>query len=169
MAEAWPCFTSPRLHKSAGQAEAAQQHSLLLWILDIATLALHPPPSISASVPPHNHDRPAAHLAATSACLLQCFPARSDDSSSDSTRLRQRGTRFLGDGETKIAPQRSSSVAPAVARYLNLLDVVVVTYTSLFCSTVDTAWRLARGWAAVEWAWWRPADDGEVPQQFKPV
>ena len=96
----------------------------------------NPPPSISASVPPHNHDHPTAHLAATSACLLQCFPAPSDDSSSDSTRLRQRGTRFLGDGETKIAPQRSSSVAPAVARYLNLLDVVVVTYTSLFCSTV---------------------------------
>ena len=59
-------------------------------------------------------------------------------------------------------------MAPAVARYLNLLDVVVVTYTSLFCSTVDTAWPVAA--AAVEWwAWWRPADDGEVPQQFKPV
>ena len=168
MAEAWPCFTSPRLHKSAGQQQ--QHSSILCRFRSWTSRPLPPPPSISASIPPHNHDHPAAQLAATSACLLQCFPARSDDSSSDSTRLRQRGTRFLGDGETKIAAQRSSSVAPAVARYLNLLDVVVVTYTSLFCSTVDTAWRLARGWAAVEWwAWWRPADDGEVPQQFKPV
>ena len=168
MAEAWPCFTSPRLHKSAGQAGAAQQHSLLLWILDIATPASSTKHLRRISTSSQSRS-PRGALGRTSACLLQCFPARSDDSSSDSTRLRQRGTRFLGDGETKIAAQRSSSVAPAVARYLNLLDVVVVTYTSLFCSTVDTAWRLARGWAAVEWwAWWRPADDG-VPQQFKPV
>ena len=36
-------------------------------------------------------------------------------------------------------------------------------YTSLFCSSVDTAWPVPPRAAAVEWwAWWRPADDGNV-------
>ena len=99
----------------------------------------NPPPSISASVPPNNRDHPAAHLAAhLRAC---CSVSPPGAMTHPQTRHGSgSGTRFLGDGETKIAAQRGSSVAPAVARYLNLLDVVVVTYTSLFCSSVDTAW-----------------------------